>query len=265
MIERSIAQKIEEAKTQGWRQFVLSRFLETSFRLARICGLTDVTEETAETLIIKAEKNWSEQAERLIDLGFHVELGINEDEYRATIPAFQPQPPKFKGRFDLPVLIDPRVSLQRQLELHKIFVNHQITEADLTRLSIKEAAKQHIPNVPYQLWVRAELRTLEELSRTDEDVIRSVGEFTYDERGLTAIEGLALIREAPNILYNGLPNFDKDGMYLLDSGAGKDKVLTLKPFGSIRYSNQVAVLAISSVGDYTSSYNLVSCAKLPRS
>ncbi|MBI2330188.1 hypothetical protein HYU94_02265 [Candidatus Daviesbacteria bacterium] len=264
MIERSIVRKVEEAKTQGWRQLFLSRFLETSFRLAKACGLTDIVEETTDMLLTKEGKNWSEQMERLIGFGFHSELGMDEDEYRATIPAFQPQPPRYKGRFDVPLLIDPRVSLQRQLDLHKVIVNPQITEADLTRLSLKESTKPHIPKEPYQLWIKADLRTFKEAYRSNDLKLRNVQEFTYDERGLTAIEGLAILREVPNILYNGFPNLDQDGMYLLDSGVGENKALTLKPLGHTRLPGQVAALTINYASEHTCSYNLISCAKLPK-
>lgn len=267
MIERYIVQKSEEAKTQGWRQRILARFLDTSFRLARICGLTDTGTETTDIPFNKEGKNWSEQVVRLIDLGFHAELGISEDEYRTTIPAFQPQPAKFKGRFDFPVLIDPRVSLQRQLDLHKVLVNHQITEADLTRLSIREANKQHIPKEPYQLWVKVELRPYKVVHRAGGPELRTVGAFTYDERGLTTIEGLTLLRESPNILYNGFfghDDLEPEGMLLLDSYTGENQALTLQPIGSFRLPNQVAVLTTAYAAAYTCSYNLVSCGKIPK-
>lgn len=264
MIERNIAKKTERAKTEGWRQRFLTRFLQTSFRLVRVCGLSDLSEEPANTSLTEEEKNWSEQVENLISFGFHVELDMSEDEYKATIPAFQSQPQRLKGRFDHPFLIDPRISLQRQLDLHKVIVNPQITEADLVRLSMRESAKSHIPNDPYQIWVRVDLRTFEQAHKTNSLAFRSAQEFTYDERGLTAIEGLAILREAPNILYSGFPNFEQEGMYLLDSGVGENIVLTLKPLSSFRLPGQVGVLGTYQVTDYTSSYNLVSCAKLPR-
>lgn len=266
MIERYIVQKSQEAKTQGLRQRILARFLDTSFRLARTCGLTDITTETTDIPLNKEGQNWSEQVERLIGLGFHAELGMSEDEYRITIPAFQPQPAKFKGRFDFPVLIDPRVSLQRQLELHKV-VYHQITEANLSHLSMREFAKQHIPKEPYQLWVKVELRPCKAVHRAGRLEARTVGAFTYDERGLTAIEGLTLLRESPNILYNGFfghDDLEPEGMLLLDSYTGEKKALTLQPIGSFRLPAQVAVLTAAYADEHTCSYNLVSCGKIPK-
>lgn len=117
MIERVIKRKVEEARNQGWKQRVLARFLDTSFRIARACGLTDINSALLETPTTKEDSLWSAQIERLINLGFHAELGMSEDNYRASIPAFNPQPERFRGRFAIPVLVDPRVSLQRQLEL----------------------------------------------------------------------------------------------------------------------------------------------------
>lgn len=269
MIERGIKQKIEEAQQQGWGQRFLARFLDVSLRVAKVCGITDVMSDEVEIPSANEnEKLWSMQIERLIDMGFHAELGMDEDEYRGTMPTFQPQPAKFKGRFDHPLLIDPRVSLQRQLDLHKILVDHQITEGQVTLLSMRELSKQHIPKQPYQLWTRAELRPYEEVHRAGGPEMRTVGEFTYDERGLTATEGLALLRESPNMLYNGFFGADKlepEGMLLLDSYTGENQVLTLQPIGSTRLPNDVAVLTTAAhAGKDTCSYNLVSCGKLPK-
>lgn len=268
MIERGISRKIEEAQTQGLKQRLLTRFLYVSFKLLKACGLTDITEESSEILTSKEEELWSLQIEKLINLGFHAELGMTDDEYKATMPAFQPQPPRFKGRFDIPLLVDPRVSLQRQLELSKI-VNYDINEADLTRLSLAESNKPHIPKDPYQLWIRAILESLDLARRLGKfKPLRSIKEFTYDERGLTAIEGLALLREQPNLLYNGFFGGmlePQGGLLLLDSYTAPGKILVLYPIGKFHSPAMPATLKVTAVNEFTSSYNLISCGKIQMS
>lgn len=186
MIERSIVRKIEDAQNQGWSQRILTRFLYTGFRLLKACSLTDVTEKSWEVASTKEEGLWSSQVERLLTLGYHVELGISEDEYKSAMPTFQSQPSRFKNRFDFPVLVDPRVSLERQLALLK--VKTDLTQAELVQLSLSEMQQEG--DNPYQMWVNV----------GKVGSWKAIDECDYDERPLTAGQGLALLREMPHIL-----------------------------------------------------------------
>lgn len=135
------------------------------------------------------EKSWPTQVETLIRLGFHAALGMTEDEYKATMPAFQPQPPAFKGRFETPLLIDPRVSIFKQLDL--LGINTSLTSSELTKLSLAE--KQHEGNIPYQIWMH--------FSKMGESKgLLDLNKFADDERPLTVTQGLALFREKPQII-----------------------------------------------------------------
>jgi hypothetical protein len=60
---------------------------------------------------------WNKQANRLVSLGFAEELGLSAAEYLNTLPLFEQQPKEYEGRFDIPLLVDPRVPLPRQQEL----------------------------------------------------------------------------------------------------------------------------------------------------
>lgn len=128
-------------------------------------------------------KNLQMQAQRLAILGFHIELGMTVTEYYAEMPQFQLQPAEFRGRFPIPLLVDPRVSLLRQLQLHFLPIETSVTEAEIVRLSLREVQKPYIPSTLYQIWVRAGGSN------------RSIDDFAKDERGLTLIEGMALLRE----------------------------------------------------------------------
>ncbi|MBI2017696.1 hypothetical protein HYS92_01450 [Candidatus Daviesbacteria bacterium] len=215
MIEQGISRKIEEAQAQGWKQQVLTRFLYTGFRLLKACGLTDVTGEALGIPSTKEEKRWSSQVERLIDLGFHAELGLSEDEYRVRIPAFQPQPDRFRGRFDLPLLVDPEVSLERQLALLK--VKTDLTPAELTRLSLSEIQKRV---TPYQIWVRINARNNSGRYSIEWIEDRERG---WDEQPLSVIQGLALFRELPNALS------ETYHMTLADSWLNSEETIRLEP------------------------------------
>ncbi len=193
MIERGIVRKIEEAQTQGWKQRVLIRFLDIGFRLAKACGLTDVIpDELRIPSAEEGEKLWSFQVERSIKLGFHAELGMSEDDYRVTTPAFQPQFPRFKGRFDVPILVDPRVSAQRQLELYRIDTPN-LTSSELAQISILERNKLKDPDKPYQIWVRLDPKASKNRGLFVD--FRRIKDLDWDEQPLTVLEGLAVLRE----------------------------------------------------------------------
>lgn len=136
-------------------------------------------------LPMKDMEQWIIQINQLVKLGFPKELGIAGKEYRAGMPAFQPQPIEFKGRFRLSLLIDPRVSLVTQLRLHEAHLGVGITEAVVVRLALKESQRPDIPREPYQIWI------------TPGSTKRCISDFSEDERGLTSIEGLAFFRESP--------------------------------------------------------------------
>lgn len=54
-------------------------------------------------------KEWLRQANRYIGLGAHNLLDLLKKDYISSLPKFEPQPETFKGRFDIPILVDPRI------------------------------------------------------------------------------------------------------------------------------------------------------------
>lgn len=82
----------------------------------------------------------SEQANRLVQLGFQRDLGMSVEGYKASLPGFLARP---KDKlFDFPLLVDPRVSLKRQGEMVGVRV-------DKTYLDVVD-----VPLTPYTEWFR---------------------------------------------------------------------------------------------------------------
>lgn len=188
-----------------------------------------------EKVLFRGERNeklWLTQAKRLVSLGFHTELGMTEDEYKASMPAFQPQLPEFKGRFETPLLIDPRVSIARQLDL--LGINTNLTPSELTKLSLAE--KQYEGNAPYQIWVH--------FGKGDASKgLRDLKEFEDDEQPLTVTQGLALFREKPQIIKDWGTFIPMAGSFLNE----KTFILLAQP--SKENPNEVqAILEKSSAG-----------------
>ncbi len=135
--------------------------------------------------ILDPEKNWNSQINRLIDHGFDIEVGLSSEEYTKSIPAFQPQPENFKGRFNIPLLVDPRIPLGTQLRLLHVGF------PEIKTSNLEEVVT---PESPYQIWVQDGTRFM------GHSCFSARRTFANDERGLTIIEGLALFREIPKVL-----------------------------------------------------------------
>lgn len=55
------------------------------------------------------ESEWQKQADGLINHGFHRALRLNNEDYINSLPKFDVQAEEYKGRFDIPLLVDPRI------------------------------------------------------------------------------------------------------------------------------------------------------------
>lgn len=139
---------------------------------------------------------WGKQVERLVKLGFPQALRMSEAEYRASLPRLCPQPQEFRHRFDDFLLVDPRLSLRRQCPLLGVKI-----EADLDLLGNYHGVET--PQSPYQIWLQIGERYAEEIPSSCREVFTLRG----NERGLTAVEGLALLREFPKIFYGRIVIF----------------------------------------------------------
>lgn len=89
------------------------------------------------------------QINRLVGLRLHELLNMSEDEYRAGIPSMLPQPDAYRGQFDTPLLIDPRVALPELCQAVGIeYYNHDTSNRDLVV----------VPNRPYTMWTHDSMR-----------------------------------------------------------------------------------------------------------
>lgn len=146
---------------------------------------TSDKEKPQENFLEKQKRSWTIQIENLIKHKYHEALGITEEEYRSTIPEFTSPPPEFVGRFYTTLLIDPCLDLETQLRL--MGIENDFDEEDTTL--IENAKNVVTPNTPYQIWIQFEDR---HKGKTADQLLYHLPK---DERGLTAVEGIAFYRE----------------------------------------------------------------------
>ncbi len=96
---------------------------------------------------IDLDQAWGIQAASLTELGFDKLLGFaTPEDYLATLPKFSPKPPEFEGRFDIPLLVDPRVSLTQLAQLAGVNFHSSVDVRDW------RGSKFITPNEPYTVW-----------------------------------------------------------------------------------------------------------------
>jgi len=134
------------------------------------------------------DSEWTNQAQKLANL-FAKELKLNPQEYIAGLPKFSPQPETFRGRFDIPVIVETRIPLARMLKLADIDCYFDSNE-------VKDWSKGNFktPEKPYVAWVHDGARNR---GRSVEKVRKSLAP---DERGGTVFEGITLYLREPKIL-----------------------------------------------------------------
>ncbi len=138
--------------------------------------------------------NWHNQAERLIKLGYARNRRLTPEEYLALVPDFQELPEQYARFFDQALLVDPYLPIRVQLDLLGV--------VNAAHRSIDDFPKYANPDgstSPYQVWVQDGSHYM----------YTSVEEFQAHkplfERGLNLAEGLALVRENPELaLQRGL-------------------------------------------------------------
>lgn len=137
----------------------------------------------------RLQRTWEAQKDRLVKLGYHSALGLSAQEYVASLPKPEPQLTEFKGKFDRPLLVDPRVPIEKQLDLLGIKAGRLLGHNLKTLLENvrQEDDTQKISNEPYQIWTQMHPRT---------KTWRAID--TGTEASLTIIEALAYIREFPD-------------------------------------------------------------------
>lgn len=145
---------------------------------------------------IDLQLEWNKQSQKLASL-FAQELGYKtEGEYIASLPKFESQPEQFKGRFDIPVIVETRLPLDKMLGKAGIsvyFDTKEIKDWDENRFKT--------PKLPYTAWLADGRRNLKKPVR---DVRKNLAS---DERGGTLYDGIALYLRKPNILRDNFLNF----------------------------------------------------------
>lgn len=131
------------------------------------------------------------QARRYVELGFPRELGLSGEDYLASLPRFEPPPESFRGRFDIPVLVETRIAPKRQAGLAGLAyylggLNVCDWEAD--------PKGYKTPETPYTTWMQDGKKNLK---RSVSDVRSTL---KIDERGATEYDGVALWIAKPSVL-----------------------------------------------------------------
>lgn len=137
------------------------------------------------------EAEWLKQAKKYIKLGFHKELDLSKEDYLNSLPKFEPQPENFKGRFDIPLIVETRIPIKRQCEL--VGIDYSLGSLPCVDWS-GDTKDYKTPKKPYVTWMQDGTKNL------DKSVEGVREEFTEDERGATVFDGLALYIARPKIL-----------------------------------------------------------------
>lgn len=140
---------------------------------------------------------WTQQTTRFISLGFNKEFNLSPQDYVDSLPKFSPKPPGLESRFDTPLLIEPRIPLERLLEMCGIKLLIANEESGIRDLP---GSGFTIPDKPYVVWVGIK----------DSDAKKSIVEMRKnlrtDERGATVLEVIHFYLNNPKILDEN-PNF----------------------------------------------------------
>lgn len=151
---------------------------------------------------------WERQVGRLIELGYHRELRKSEATYRNQMPAFAPQPESYKGRFDIPLLVDPRLSLKTQIRLAGINPSIQLE---------KIADIMIVPTEPYSIWTHDGNRYRQF------SVKNAISKFLSDEAPSPQVEVMSLFIQHTEI-------FKDHGVDATGSIYGKDNIPCIDTF-----------------------------------
>lgn len=142
---------------------------------------------------ITLEAEWERQAQKYISLNYHKELGLSKQEYRDSLPKFSPQPEAYRDRFDIPVIVETRISPKRQCELAGI--KYYLWGLPVSNWPDHPKGYK-TPNTPYVAWMQNGNKN------KGKSVEKARKELAKYERGATVFDGLALYISHPEILNN---------------------------------------------------------------
>ncbi len=167
------------------------KFLEGQARAFARFNARETKAAAAVELNLEAE--WSRQIRKFIAFGFHQELGLPEQGYLDSLPKFEPQPGNFRGRFDIPVLVETRISVKRQCELAGVdYFLGDLSHGDWP----KDPEGYKTPDSPYITWMQDGAKNVKK------SVERVRKELAQDERGGTDFDGIAFYIIHPEVLGN---------------------------------------------------------------
>ncbi|WP_236794761.1 hypothetical protein [Amycolatopsis sp. GM8] len=63
------------------------------------------------------DREWQRLTALYVTFGYHTELGLSAEEYLRSLPRLLPQPAAYRGRFDIPLVIETRIPWARQAAL----------------------------------------------------------------------------------------------------------------------------------------------------
>lgn len=137
-------------------------------------------------LVLSQTLEWlvSRQVNRFIELGFHSEVAQTEEEYRRylALPEGLTQPEAYKGRFDIPLVVEPRLSLTTT---HCIAgITEYIKTGNIENLT-------PVPKTPYIAW------THDGTKYQPYSVEKALTLFAEDEVGSPQIEVTSLYLSHP--------------------------------------------------------------------
>lgn len=145
-----IGRVIEELKKQGFSQG--AQVLSATVSSLEDTGLiphelqNGSTPEAASEL----ETEWNRQVDKFVELGFHNVLKLSEEKYRESLPKFEAQPEEYKGRFDVPVLVETRIPARKQVKLAGI----RDFLGGLKGADWKDPRGIKTPKKPYGAWLQ---------------------------------------------------------------------------------------------------------------
>ena len=185
----------KEWAEKGYPQ--MEEYLNAGAKKARQLGAPEsfsVESQLAKTETIKIypeislEEEWNRQSQNLAAL-FVKELGLTNEQYIASLPKFELQPKEYKGRLDIPVIVETRVPLEKMLKL--VGINKYF---NVGLIKEWEKDKFETPKTPYTTWLNDSSINLNKSVDTVRKGLKS------DERGGTVFDGIALYLRDPKIL-----------------------------------------------------------------
>lgn len=159
---------------------------------------------------------WQRQASRYTKLGYHAELNLTEEDYLTSLPKFEPQPQEYKGKFDIPLLVETRIPWKKQAELSGIVISDYLLSR-MNETGEWDGNPSKTPSVPYSGYFNSwGQRFTQKISPFD-----ARKKLTKDECGAGPHEGIAM-----QVAH---PEFTQGGKYfdLIGYRVGSDSVVCL--------------------------------------